>query len=330
VVSAWQGWLGDQGLLDIGVRRVLALRAQRREWEERPPETPVIAAGIGLGGTVPAAADLLATIGTRLPCGFVVIPGEDEASARLDGELLTECCTHPYAGQRRMLARMGATMAEARPWTDDEPPAGDRAALLGTAMLPSGGLRAWQKRDPARWSTAMGGLHRIEAADSQGEAAAIALTLRGALERPGARAALVTPDRDLACRVAGELPRHGILAEDSAGQKLSATPNGVLSAPRRPPRRRGMRAGAAAGRHEAPALRRRLGSATTGSPRCACWSCGAARPLAGAGLRRAARGARRHPPGRDARAAGRAARRAGGRARQFRLVAAPRRAAPGG
>jgi ATP-dependent helicase/nuclease subunit B len=38
VVSAWQGWLGDQGLLDIGVRRVLALRAQRREWEDRPPE----------------------------------------------------------------------------------------------------------------------------------------------------------------------------------------------------------------------------------------------------------------------------------------------------
>jgi ATP-dependent helicase/nuclease subunit B len=228
VVRAWEEWLAEQGLLDIGVRRVLALRAQKREWEDRPPTTPVIAAGIGLGGTVPAAADLLRTVATRLPCGFVVIPGEDEASARIPSEALTEACTHPYAGQRRMLHRMGATMADAKPWTEDTPPAGDRAALLGTAMLPSGGLRAWQKRDPARWSTAMGGLHRIEAADSQGEAAAIALTLRGALERPGARAALVTPDRDLACRVAGELPRHGILAEDSAGQKLSATPNGVF------------------------------------------------------------------------------------------------------
>ena len=188
----------------------------------------MIAAGIGLGGTVPAAADLLRTIATVLPCGFVVIPGEDEASARLATEALTEACTHPYAGQRRMLARMQATMADAKPWTDDAPPAGDRAALLGTAMLPSGGLRAWQKRDPVRWTQAMGGLHRIEAADSQQEAAAIALTLRGALERTGARAALVTPDRDLAARVAAELPRHGILAEDSAGQPLSGTPNGVF------------------------------------------------------------------------------------------------------
>lgn len=228
VVRAWEEWLAEQGLLDIGVRRVLALRAQKREWEERPPSTPVIAAGIGLGGTVPAAADLLRTIATRLSCGFVILPGEDEASARIPTEELAEACTHPFSGQRRMLHRMGATMADAQSWTADPPPAGERAALLGTAMLPPGSLRAWQTRDPARWGGAMRRLHRIEAADSQAEAAAIALTLRGALERPGARAALVTPDRDLACRVASELPRHGILAEDSAGQPLSATPNGVF------------------------------------------------------------------------------------------------------
>ncbi|WP_421994699.1 double-strand break repair protein AddB [Roseococcus sp.] len=226
VVEEWQGWLHGNALLDIGVRRVLALRAQRDAWEREPPEGVVIAAGIGMGGTVPAAADLLKTIATRLPEGAVVLPGEDAATASIPFEELFEAPTHPFAGQRRMLHRMGATMADAEPWSGED--AGERAALLGTALLPAGHLVPWQHRDPARWKIALTGLSRIEASDSQHEAAAIALALRGALEMPGARAALITPDRDLARRVAAELPRHGILADDSAGQPLSDTPPGVF------------------------------------------------------------------------------------------------------
>ncbi|MDB5413122.1 MAG: double-strand break repair protein AddB [Rubritepida sp.] len=226
VVEEWQGWLAEQGLLDIGVRRVLALRAQRQAWEDAPPGDAVIAAGIGLGGTVPAAADLLRVIATGLEHGAVVLPGEDAATAALPFHALEQAPTHPFAGQRAMLRRMGATMADATPWA--EPISGERAALLGTALLPAGQLAPWQSRDPARWGAALAGVSRIEATDSQHEAASIALVLRGALERPGARAALVTPDRDLARRVAAELPRHGILADDSAGQPLSDTPPGAF------------------------------------------------------------------------------------------------------
>ena len=222
MVQDWQSWLDAQGLLDIGVRRVLALRAQRIAWEDAPPEGAVIAAGIGMGGTVPAAADLLRVIATRLPQGFVVLPAEDSATAALPWEALRDAPTHPYAGQRAMLDRMGATMADAHNWI--APEAEGRSALLGTALLPAGHLAPWQER--AAWH--LGGLTRIEASDSQHEAAAIALALRGALETPGARAALVTPDRDLARRVAAELPRHGILADDSAGQPLSDTPPGAF------------------------------------------------------------------------------------------------------
>ena len=64
---------------------------------------------------------------------------------------------------------------------------------------------------------ACAGLARLDAADQQEEAAAIAIVLRDALETPGARAALVTPDRDLAGRVAAELLRYGVVADDSAG-----------------------------------------------------------------------------------------------------------------
>jgi ATP-dependent helicase/nuclease subunit B len=48
--------------------------------------------------------------------------------------------------------------------------------------------------------------------------------LREAVEVPGKRAALITPDRDLARRVSAELARHGITADDSAGAPLADAP----------------------------------------------------------------------------------------------------------
>ena len=72
------------------------------------------------------------------------------------------------------------------------------------------------------------GLSRLAAADQQQEAQAIALILRQALETPGARAALVTPDRDLAGRVAAALLRFGIVADDSAGEPLAHSPPAVF------------------------------------------------------------------------------------------------------
>ena len=52
------------------------------------------------------------------------------------------------------------------------------------------------------------------------EALAIACALREAVERPGKTAALITPDRTLARRVASELRRWGIAIDDSAPHEL--------------------------------------------------------------------------------------------------------------
>ena len=71
-------------------------------------------------------------------------------------------------------------------------------------------------------------MQRLTPADQQEEALSIALILRGTLEVPGHRAALVTPDRDLAGRVAVELGRFGIVADDSAGEALASTPAAVF------------------------------------------------------------------------------------------------------
>lgn len=235
IVARWQAWLSDEGLLDIGMRRVQALRAQTRAWEASPPADPVIAAGIGVGGTVPVAAELLRVVATALPQGAVVLHGVDQASADAVWDAIRDAPTHPFCGQQRLLHAIGAQREDVRRWHGCAPgeaaaravPAG-RPDLIGMALRPAAGLPAWQSRRPAEWRAAMAGLTLLSAPDAQGEAVAAALALREALETPGARAALVTPDRDLARRVAAELARHGITADDSAGESLAETPAGAF------------------------------------------------------------------------------------------------------
>ena len=67
-----------------------------------------------------------------------------------------------------------------------------------------------------------------EAINEQEEARIAALALREVLEQPGARTALVTPDRALARRVLLELKRWGIKVEDTAGMPLAETPPALL------------------------------------------------------------------------------------------------------
>ncbi|MBO1075172.1 double-strand break repair protein AddB [Roseomonas marmotae] len=240
VVEAWEGWLEEQGLMDIGPRRVAALKAQAQEWRDHPPAAPVFAAGIGAGGTIPAAAELLRVVAT-LPRGAVILhDGVEKMSAEL-WEAIAGSPTHPLAGQYRLLRQMGAVLEDIRPWhglgapglAPEGRPSGDpalarRAELLARAMRPAAGLDAWLDRQPEYWKPALDGLSLLDAPDVQAEAVSIALLLRQALETPGARAALITPDRDLGRRVAAELTRHGILADDSAGQPLGETPAGAF------------------------------------------------------------------------------------------------------
>ena len=102
-----------------------------------------------------------------------------------------------------------------------------RFPLLSRALLPAKALGDWRggaDTDPA----AFAGLSRLTAADQQEEAESIAVVLRDALETPGARAALVTPDRQLANRVAAALLRYGVVADDSAGEALVDSPPAVF------------------------------------------------------------------------------------------------------
>src|SRR6185437_13316085 len=75
---------------------------------------------------------------------------------------------------------------------------------------------------------ALDGLMRLDCPGPQEEASVIALLLRQRLEHPGETAALVTPDRGLARRVASELRRWDIEIDDSAGAPLNNTPPGIF------------------------------------------------------------------------------------------------------
>ncbi len=216
VTAWWPRWLEDNRMTDGAKRALDLLEVQADTWDAEPPAHRVVVAGTT--GGVASVAKLMRTV-ARLPRGCVVLPGldldmDDETWAALDDG-------HPQAGMARLLTRMGATRADVTPLPDGDPSPGERrSATIARALLPASALSQW--RDPFTPETA--GLSRLEPADQQEEAVAIALALRDALERPHARAALVTPDRGLALRVAAELLRYGVVVDDSAGEALADTP----------------------------------------------------------------------------------------------------------
>ena len=123
---------------------------------------------------------------------------------------------------------MGFARGEVRAWRDgserDADPA--RARAIANALAPAlytgkwTGLPATDRR--------LGGVAAAELATAAEEAQAIALKLREALETGGRTAALVTPDRALARRVAAHLGRWGVEVDDTAGRPLSILPPGTL------------------------------------------------------------------------------------------------------
>jgi len=170
----------------------------------------------------PAIANM-ARVVAGLPEGLLLLPGYDPA---LDSTAWVELeNTHPQAGIARLLADMGATRGEVMHLATrmSEVPRA-RGALFSRALLPAASLGTWQDREVPDIT----GVKRLETPDEAQNALAIAMILRDALERPGTSAALITPDRGLAARVASALKRFGISADDSAGEPLAETPPAVF------------------------------------------------------------------------------------------------------
>ncbi len=231
VGEAWPALLAERNLADPTTRRDRLIRDEARRLASEPVRGLVIAAGST--GSIPATATLLATI-ARLPQGAVVLPGLDTTldttawDAIGGGEGLAAAPGHPQYGLRQWLGRAGIDRSEVREIGAVSPPLAERARLIAEAMRPAETTEAWADAAPVP-PEATEGLTLLVARNEQEEALALALALREAVETPGATAALVTPDRTIAARVAIELERFGLRVDDSAGRPLRITPAGTLA-----------------------------------------------------------------------------------------------------
>ena len=102
-----------------------------------------------------------------------------------------------------------------------------RAKFLNQALIPAKVTNHWKSEDRPN-PEALHGVTLLEAYNDKEEAGMIALALRKVLEIKGKTAALVTPNRTLARRVAAELKRWQITIDDSAGRPLTKTPPGTF------------------------------------------------------------------------------------------------------
>jgi ATP-dependent helicase/nuclease subunit B len=240
VLDRWPGELARRGMIDLAERRSRLLTRLAGRWRATPPNHFVCAAGITT--TAPAVARLLRVI-SELPDGSVVLPALDTAMPDEEWQALgphprdpvtgvadRAIETHPQYQLKLLLDRAGVNRDEVMPWRaasdHDAPPSRSRA--IANAMAPAAFTGNWTAL-PAE-ARRLSGVRAAELATPAEEAQAIALALREALETPERTAALVTPDRALARRVAAHCRRWGIAIDDSAGRPLSILPPGTLLA----------------------------------------------------------------------------------------------------
>lgn len=240
----WPAILAERGVVDAASLTDTVLRREA-ERLTRAAQVGASMAGAtmtpraivaGSTGSVRATALLMRAV-ARLPQGAVVLPGLDLAMpevafAALDAER-AEMSTrygHPQAILKRTLGIIGVPRAAVRPLAEARADRAARAVLVSTALLPAETSELWRDLAPALpRDLALSGVAMVEAADDREEGLVVALALREALEHPGRTAALVTPDRQLAARVAVELRRWGLGVADSAGTRLAEHPAGVLA-----------------------------------------------------------------------------------------------------
>jgi len=237
LLDLWPPLLAAHGALDPAARQRALLGGLLDRWAagDTPPGLVVAA---GMTAAAPPVARLLARV-ARLPQGMIVLPGLDTAMSPPEWDAVRchltdgDCDTadsegHPQYTLKCLLHHLGVARGEVLDWPAtaraDGPAA--RTQAVARAMSPAAFTATWRETPLA--PELFTGVRTVVATDAAEEAQVIALALRRALETPGMTAALVTPDRGLARRVAAHAQRWGIEIDDSAGTPLRLTPPGAL------------------------------------------------------------------------------------------------------
>jgi ATP-dependent helicase/nuclease subunit B len=216
----WPAILEEDGVIERAERRRRLLDAQSRALAAKPAGAIYVA---GSTGTVPATRRMMRGV-LELPRGVLILPGLDRALDERSWAAIDD--SHPQAGLKQLLLALKRSRTEIVDWpyAEEAPTARARGRLLAEILRPAPTTESWAQAFAAHsLEEALCGISLLIARDRAEEARAIALAMRETLERPGISAALVTPDRALARRVAAELGRWGVTVDDSAGVPLMET-----------------------------------------------------------------------------------------------------------
>ncbi len=210
---------------DSQFRHRATIEMVANSWNGNPTTDPVLVAGST--GSRGATAMFMRAV-AHLPQGAVILPGFDTSLGAKDWQILPE--DHPQRRVSAFVTSLGLSEADIATWVDVSPHVSERNALVALALLPAPVTNDWIKSAPALLpilTEATTTLSLMEAESQRAEALAIAVKLRHAFA-DGRKAALVTPDQNLARRVRAALAQWAIHPDDSAGTALSMTSPGIF------------------------------------------------------------------------------------------------------
>lgn len=229
-LTAWPEILAGRGRTEAAALRNLRLERQAETAALLYGDRPVIAAGST--GSIPATAALLAAI-AGLPRGAIVLPGLDTSlTPDQHARLLDERAAphgHPQYGLAKLLHRLGATPGAVTELAPGPRPA--RTLAVRRALALAEGTADWLGERQALQADLPGAVETLSvlaARNQDEEARAIALAARDALSRQQT-VAVITPDQNLARRIAAELARFDIVVDDPAGTPLFQSQAGRLA-----------------------------------------------------------------------------------------------------
>ena len=222
ITAYWPQILSERGRVDASWRKSRMLELQAEIWTRTKYNKKLIIAGTTTGF---AAMKKLVKAVLDLPNGEVYLSGLDKYSNDDVWEKIGE--EHPQFELKELLDYLGVHRDEIKNLNSVENSA--RENLIFQTMMPAACTDKWRQiADSEIGKDAIVGLHLLECDEIRQEALAIAIKMREVLEESEKTAALITPDRQLARRVAGYLKRWNIEIDDSAGRPLAVTPWGMF------------------------------------------------------------------------------------------------------
>lgn len=240
VTRFWPEHLREKGLSSPADHRNRVIIEEARRMASTPPARPVIIAGVT--GSIPATAALMRAV-ADLPLGAIVLPGLDTMLDDPSWQAIAPATPaaeavghpdHPQFGFAKLLRHLDVPRACVRALHGAAAGAGQeaRSRLVSQMMRPAGSTEQWHAYtkgvDKPEVAAALKGVSCLAAPTAHDEAEAVALILREAAEHEGRTAALVSPDRLLARRVANRLEAWGIKVDDSAGRPFGKTVPGAF------------------------------------------------------------------------------------------------------